>query len=134
MIFAIYMDANNTIIAYEVIDEPEGDFVIVLESGIVNNDALTSDPVGKVKVLFPDATTATYTLNMKDSAYRYDGYSLGTNAGEIDDVDSFAQTIAQAAQYGTGQGDDAIKNTIVRLSVAEDGTATIAPTLMDGLG
>ena len=68
---------------------------------------------------------------MKDSAYRYDGYSLGTNAGEIDDVDSFAQTIAQAAQYGTGQGDDAIKNTIVRLSVAEDGTATIAPTLMD---
>ena len=61
------LDSNGNVIAYQPSEEGLYNYALILNSGY-ESGAFASDASGKVTVLLPDATEATYTLNFSASA------------------------------------------------------------------
>ena len=84
------LDSNGNVIAYRPSEQGLYDYALILDSGY-EPGAFASDASGKVKVLLPDGTEGTYTLNFSASAknvgeqiadlYPNDGVTYSTNMG-----------------------------------------------------
>ena len=83
------LDSNGNVIAFQPSEAGLYDYALVLDSGY-EPGAFASDASGKVKVLLPDGTEGTYTLNFSASA---------KNVGEqIADVQNFSYKKNQGIQ------------------------------------
>ena len=83
------LDSNGNVIAFQPSEAGLYDYALVLDSGY-EPGAFASDASGKVKVLLPDGTEGTYTLNFSASA---------KNVGEqIADVKNFSYKKNQGIQ------------------------------------
>ena len=101
------LDSNGNVIAFQPSEAGLYDYALVLDSGY-EPGAFASDASGKVKVLLPDGTEGTYTLNFSASA---------KNVGEqIADV--------QNASYKKNQGIQELKGF---LGTADSDLSATAP-------
>ena len=129
--YRFYLDANNSIIAYELVEAGTGDYAVILSSG-ASVSTLGNTYSGEVKLLYADGTTATKSVNMTETAKKFNGLTPNNgNAGVAinkDDVSTLAQNMANSANSADIAGyKDSMNGLIVTYTEDSDGNVVLHP-------
>ena len=133
--YRFYLDANNSIIAYELVEAGTGDYAVILSSG-ASVSTLGNTYSGEVKLLYADGTTATKSVNMTETAKKFNGLTpnnsgTGTANGVAinkDNVSTLAQNMANSANSADISGwKDSMKGLIVTYTEDSDGNVVLHP-------
>ena len=129
--YRFYLDANNSIIAYELVEAGTGDYAVILSSG-ASVSTLGNTYSGEVKLLYADGTTATKSVNMTETAKKFDGLTPNNGTAGVaidkDDVSTLARNMANSTNTAIGGGNkDSMKGLIVTYTEDSDGNVVLHP-------